>query len=45
MVNNSNSFTVNVDVEFQNEGEWQDESNGTLTILVALLRPKLEGKT
>ena len=41
-LNNSNRYTV--EVKFQEDGEWQDDSNGNLTILVALLGPKLEGK-
>ncbi len=39
---NSNSYTV--EIGFQDDGKWQDDSNGTLTIFVALLGPKLEGK-
>ncbi len=38
---NRNSYTVHVNFWF--DGEWQDYSNGTLNILVALLGPKLEG--
>ncbi len=37
-LNDGKSQTVQV--KFQEDGEWQDDSNGTLTILVALLGQK-----
>ncbi len=37
---NRNSYSVHV--KFWFDGEWQDYSYGQLTILVALLGPKLE---